>query len=172
MKIGVFGSAFGELVEANRKKAREIGRLTARKGHTLVTGACSGLPYEAVLAAKAAGGRVIGYSPAKDEDEHKEKYSYPVEDFDKIFYTGLGKKGRNILNIRNSDAVLIISGRTGTLNEFTIAWDAGKRIGVLKGSGGVADLIPKIVEAARKETGAELVYSESPKELVEKITEG
>jgi uncharacterized protein (TIGR00725 family) len=143
--------------------------LIAEKGHTLVTGACPGIPYEAVLAANEIGGKVIGYSPAKDEKEHIEKYGYPVKGFDKIHYTGLGKKGRNILNVRNSDAVVIISGRIGTLNEFTIAYDMGKRIGVLKGSGGITDLIPEIVEVAKKKTDAKIIYSENPEKLMDAI---
>ena len=64
MKIGVYGSASGELSDETKEKAREIGRQIAKKGHIVVTGACLGLPYEAVLGAYEVGGKCIGYSPA------------------------------------------------------------------------------------------------------------
>ncbi len=60
-----------------------------------------------------------------------------------IIFTGFGYKGRNVINVRCADIVLILGGATGTLNEFTIAYDEGKIIGVLEGSGGIADHIER-----------------------------
>jgi hypothetical protein len=53
MKIAVYGSASGEISQETREKARKIGREIARREHDLITGACPGLPYEAVEAAFA-----------------------------------------------------------------------------------------------------------------------
>ena len=69
----------------------------------------------------------------------------PKHGADVIVYTGFGYKGRNVINIRSSDIVLFFGGATGTLNEFTIAYDEGKIIGVLEGSGGVAEHIREII---------------------------
>jgi class 3 adenylate cyclase len=38
--------------------------------------------------------------------------------------------------VRSADIVLLFSGGIGTLNEFTIAYDEGKIIGLLQGTGG------------------------------------
>jgi hypothetical protein len=62
--------------------------------------------------------------------------------------------------------VLIIGGATGTLNEFTIAYDEGKIIGVLEGSGGVADYIQKIIEICKKPTAGAVLRAAEPIDLL------
>lgn len=56
----------------------------------------------------------------------------------------------------------------GTLNEFTIAYEDGKPIGVLEGSGGTADLIRELLKKPHRE-GAEVVYDKDPKKLISKL---
>ena len=85
-----------------------------------------------------------------------------------IIYTGFDYSGRNLLLTRASDAVIVINGRIGTLNEFTIAFEDRKPIGVLIESGGSADLIKGIVKAAQKGAG-KIIYHNEPKVLVEKV---
>ena len=146
-------------------KAREIGREIARQGHTLITGACPGYPYEAVLGAEEQEGQVIGFSPFKTKKEH-EVDGYPTQGFTKIRYTGKGKPGRNILSSREAEAAIIINGKIGTLNEFTLMYTAGKNIGVLKGSGGIADLLPRIIKTANKPTESKILFEKDPVKLV------
>src|SRR5260370_35878871 len=74
--------------------------------------------------------------------------------------------GREVHNIHSSDVVVIAGGRSGTLGEFAIAFDEGKLIGVLTGSGGMADEIQGIVPKLGKATGAQLVYESDPVRLV------
>ncbi len=69
---------------------------------------------------------------------------------------------------RASDAVIVICGRIGTLNEFTIAFEDNKPIGVLIGTGGTADMIKEIIKRGHRGPG-KVVYSKNPKELVEKL---
>jgi predicted Rossmann-fold nucleotide-binding protein len=52
--------------------------------------------------------------------------------------------GREVVNIRSSDVVIIIGGRSGTLGEFSIAYDEGKLIGILIGTGGITSEIKHI----------------------------
>jgi hypothetical protein len=66
--------------------------------------------------------------------------------------------------------VIIISGRMGTLNEFTIAYEDKKPIGVLEGSGGTADIIRSLLSKPHRK-GAPVVYDEDPKRLVEKLVD-
>jgi hypothetical protein len=54
----------------------------------------------------------------------------------------------------------------GTLNEFTVAYETGKIIGVLKNSGGTADLIEGIVSNLNKKTNSVLIYEEDPEKLI------
>ena len=62
----------------------------------------------------------------------------------------------------------IVGGRSGTLGEFAIAYDEGKIIAVLQGTGGIADHLPEVLKVIDKETGAEIVYETDPAALVEK----
>lgn len=149
MKIGVYGSAT-EFIDSVIPKAREIGRQIALNGHTVITGACTGLPYEAVKGAREIGGKSIGYSPASNLKEHLNKFKFPADAADEIIFTGLGKKGRNVLSVEESEASVFISGRIGTLNEFTIAYDNGKIMGILTGTGGVTDLVKNIIDYLKK----------------------
>ena len=170
MKIGVFVSAAQDTPKAVFDKAREIGRQIALRGGTVVTGACNGLPQQAVLGASAAGGKAIGFSPSKSEEEHKAK-GWPTQGFSEIRYTGIEMKARNLLSVEESDIAIIVNGRIGTLNEFTLAYDTGKVIGVLKNSGGISNLIPEIIKAANKPTTAKVIYDEDPVRLVERVVD-
>jgi predicted Rossmann-fold nucleotide-binding protein len=69
--------------------------------------------------------------------------------------------------VRSCDVVLIIAGSIGSLNEFTIAYDEGKVIGCLVGSGGVADEAGKIASTFPKQTRARMFYHDDPVELLD-----
>lgn len=171
LKVGVMGAASGDFTPDARAKARELGRIIAARGMVLISGAAPGLPLESAQGAQAAGGLSIGISPALSLDEHLHVYHSPVEGFDVLIYTGSGLMGREIVNIRSSDIVLIVSGHSGTLGEFAIAYDEGKLIGVLQGTGGIADIVPDLVEAIDKETGAVIIYDRDPEKLIDRVVD-
>ena len=170
--VGVMGSSSdGALANDERGLALVAGRLgqvIAERGCVLVTGATTGLPDIVSQAARSRGGLTIGISPAPSSNEHVSEYSLPYDGVDVMVYTGFGLKGRNVINIRTSDIVVICGGGIGTLNEFTIAYDEGKVIGVLEGTGGVADRIKQIVSLSSKDTGSELVFESDPEVLVDR----
>jgi uncharacterized protein (TIGR00725 family) len=91
----------------------------------------------------------------------------PEDGADVIIFTGFGYKGRNVINVRSADVVIIFGGAMGTLNEFTIAYDEGKIIGVLEGSGGVADHIREIIGLCKKPTRGAVLFDKDPSKLVE-----
>jgi len=168
-KICVSGAAeTGHCAESALELSKEIGRQIIKQGGVLVTGATSGIPYWAAIGAKEENGIVIGLSPAASEKAHIRKYRLPADFHDLIIYTGFEYAGRNLLLTRSSDAVIIVCGRIGTLNEFTIAFEDHKPIGVLIGSGGTADEVKKIVENSHRGPG-KIVYESNPKKLVEKL---
>lgn len=166
IKIGIMGSAESS-ESALRQKAEALGRAIARYDPILLTGATTGLVYVSGKAAHDAGALHIGVSPAADEREHAERYRLPIDACDAIIYTGFGLKGRNVVLVRSCDIVLFIAGSIGSLNEFTIAYDEGKVIGCLTGSGGVADEARKIVETLQKQTKARVLYGDDPIRLID-----
>ena len=169
MKIAVCGS--GTVTDKEiAKKAFEIGKELAHNDILLLTGAGNGYPHESAKGAFSVDGKIFGVSPAKDEKDHVNTYNFPKDIFTKIEYTGLGIPGRNFPLVKESDAIIIISGRIGTLNEFTIAFHTGKIIGILKDSGGVTEILEEIVDICNKNNEKyNIVYSSDIKELVQKV---
>ncbi|MCF7917677.1 LOG family protein [Candidatus Gracilibacteria bacterium] len=169
--IGVMGSASGHLMRNEKliADAREVGRQIALNKCLLANGACPGLPDEAARGAKEAGGKTFGVSPAISIESHLKKYKSPTKHYDSYLFTGLGLMMRDIINIRSSDGVIILPGGTGTLNEFTVAYDEGKPIGILTGHGGIADHIKTILRFCHRRVTNRMVFSSDPKELVRKL---
>jgi len=170
-KICVSGAAeTGHCAPDALEKAKALGSAIIKQGAVLVTGATTGAPYWAAIGAKEAGGFIVGVSPAGSEAEHVKKYELPLDYHDIIIYTGFGYSGRNLLLTRSSDAVLIVCGRIGTLDEFTIAFEDNKPIGILTGTGGMADEIRGLLEKAHRGMG-KVIFASDPKVLVNNILE-
>jgi uncharacterized protein (TIGR00725 family) len=169
LKIGVMGSATGKLSKHQKETAFMLGQTIASMDCITITGACPGLPLEAARGAKDAGGLVVGISPGLSEWEHIKKYHSPTEHHDVLIFTGSGLMGREVVNIRSSDIVVIIGGRSGTLGEFSIAYDEGKLIGILSGTGGITSEIKNILRIIKKKTGAKVIYDNDPKNLIERL---
>ena len=167
MVFGVMGSAGGEMPESAREKIYDLGAEVGKRGYTLVTGIAPGLPHDSVLGSKSEGGLTIGISPAQSLTEHIERYKSPTRGYDIIVYTGSGLMGREVENIQTCDAVVIVGGRSGTLGEFAIAYDQAKIIGVLEGTGGIADRIDDLLKVINKDTGAKVIGHSDPIKLVE-----
>jgi len=70
--------------------------------------------------------------------------------------------GREIENIRTCDVVVFAGQRSDTLGEFAIAYDEGKVLCVLCGTGGIADSIEHILKMVNKKTDAIIVYDADP----------
>jgi len=177
-KIGVFGSAVGS-EEAIQKKAYLIGKEIAKREGVVISGGCWGLPYMASKGAFENQGKTVAYSPGRNLKEHTIKNSFPKDVFTEFVFVPetfpfgddeiICRKYRNVISCAEADAGIIIGGRIGTINEFTILYDLGKVVGMLEGSGGSTDLIPKIIESANKASNSVLIQDEDPSGLVEKI---
>ena len=173
LKIGVMGSASGPQIEDQNaiEKARVLGREIGKRGHIFINGACPGLPNDALLAAKEEGALTIGISPAFSQSEHVEEYDSP-HSHDMVIYTGQGFMERDILNIRSSDGVVFIGGGVGTLNEFTVAYDEGRPIGVVTNSGGISNSIPHIIEElCQRKLAPNMVFDDDPVALLDRLEE-
>ncbi|HSI20415.1 MAG TPA: hypothetical protein VLA04_01730 [Verrucomicrobiae bacterium] len=167
-KIVVSGAAAGEAAETGEHFGYQVGKQVAIHGGIVVTGATSGVPYAAARGAKSVHGQVIGFSPANSILEHTKKYRLPIQHHDFIFFTGYDYAGRDTVLVDFADAVIEVSGRIGTLHEFTHAFERNKVIGILSGSGGIIDDIPLLMEKAHRGHGR-VVINDDPKELVRMV---
>jgi len=149
-------------------KAKELGREIIRQNGILVTGATTGFPLWSAIGAKEEKGTSVGLSPASTEAEHTNAYRLPIDYLDLIIYTGFGYSGRNLLLTRSSDAVFVGCGRIGTINEFTIAFEDGKPVGILEGDWETDEVIKNIIEKGRRQND-KVVFDSDPKRLVEKV---
>ncbi|MCX7589521.1 MAG: LOG family protein [Patescibacteria group bacterium] len=173
-KICVSGAAeTGHFKSDVLKIAEELGREIARHDCILVEGATTGFPFWSAKGAKEEGGTVIGFSPATSEKNHVEQYQLPLDYHDVIVYTGFDYSGRNLILTRAADAVIVGPGRLGTINEFTIAFEDKKPIGILEGDWETDDVLRLLIEKSHRadEMKDKIVFSSNPKEIVEKLLE-
>lgn len=169
IRIGVMGSAAEISDTEHIQQCRSLGRAIAKQGCCVLTGACPGMPHEVVLGAREAGGHSMGISPAVHLREHINLFNSPYKEYDVMIYTGLGLMGRELINIRSSDIIVVVGGRCGTLGEFAIAYEEGKLIGVLTGTGGITGVLPQLVDSLGKKTGSEVMYDANPQQLVTRL---
>lgn len=171
VKIGVSGAADTTYAGLDAfEKAKEIGREIARHGAIITTGATTGFPLYAAMGAKDECGFSIGFSPAATEREHVETYQLPLDYMDVVMYTGFGYSGRDLLFVRSSDAMVIGPGRIGTINEFAVAFEDHRPIGVLRSSSDTDELLDLIIDAAHR-PNTNIVFDTDPKALVEQLIE-
>ena len=122
----------GERPEHVLKIAEEVGRHIAQRDAVLITGGRQGVMKAASKGAKLKGGITVGILP-KGKDEANEYVDIPIS-------TNLGEM-RNYLIVYSADAVIAINGRTGTLNEITIALLLEKPLILIRNTGGCVDKI-------------------------------
>ncbi|HEY5549635.1 MAG TPA: hypothetical protein VIK37_00275 [Candidatus Saccharimonadales bacterium] len=170
-QICVSGAAKGETVEHGRQLAEGLGIAIAKAGHTLLTGATTGLPEYAAESYKGAGGRVsLGISPAATKVEHIIKYRLPTKPYDLILYSGLHYVGRDALLINSADAVACVGGRMGTLHEITIALETETPVAILNGAGGISDEINNLLTILPNADKSLIIADTDPDRLIEKLT--
>ncbi len=171
VKIGVSGAAeTGHCGLDAFEKAKEVGREIAKHGGIITTGATTGFPMYAAMGAKDECGFSIGFSPAATEREHVETYKLPLDFMDVILYTGFGYSGRDLLFVRSSDAMIIGCGRIGTLNEFSIAFEDRRPLGILEGTWETDEILKHIIEEAHRPNDR-IVFDSDPKAIVERLIE-
>lgn len=167
-QICISAASKGKSVGRGKDMAYETGKAIAERGHTLLTGATTGLPYHAARGAKAADGQSVGISPASSRLEHIRKYRLPTDMYDTVLYTGLNYVGRDTLLINCADAVIIIGGRLGTTHEFTVAIETGKPVAILRGAEGTSKLFDELMHAAGRRKGS-IIEGDDPEELLHKL---
>ena len=143
------------------RAAEDVGRLIAERKGIVVTGGLSGVMEAASRGARSAGGLVIGILPGFDKRDANEFVDIAIT-------TGMGWM-RNTLTVRAADAVIMISGGIGTLNELTVAYEIKPTV-ILEGTGGWSSRIREVAyEGKHLEEAkiAELHYAQTPQEAVD-----
>jgi uncharacterized protein (TIGR00725 family) len=149
-QICVSGAAKGDSVEQGKKLVESAAEAIAKAGHSLMTGATTGLPELAAGAFIKAGGKIsLGISPASTKVEHVLKYHLPTDNYDVILYTGLHYVGRDALLINSADAVISA---------------------LLQGAGGVSAEIEKLLDAIPITHRKLVIVDTDPDRLVAKLT--
>lgn len=121
--------------------AYSVGQLIARSGAALVSGGTTGVMEAASRGARDAGGLTIGVLPGTERGAANEYVDIALP-------TGLGT-ARNLIYTRGCDAVIMIGGGAGTLNELTIAYQGRRSVVVVEGTGGWADRIRGVLVDGR-----------------------
>jgi uncharacterized protein (TIGR00725 family) len=173
IKIGVMGSASTSIAAEGRQRidalAIRLGKKIAAAACVLLTGELDGIPGRVVEVHRQHGGLSVGISPAHSAVEHAALYDIPPCPSTVVIYSGFGFKGRNVIAVRSADIVILVSGGIGTLNEFTIAYDEGKVIGLLQGTGGVTDVAQTLLATLPvRSTGAVVIADPDPEQLIDR----
>jgi uncharacterized protein (TIGR00725 family) len=138
LQIGVMGSAadlkYSKEVELIAEK---IGELIARSGNIVVYGAekdYDSLSTAAARGAKRANGTTVGVTYSRGKDIHDK------ENTDILIVSGLERGGgRELVLVNSCDAIITISGGSGTLTELAIAYQLDIPMISVVGSGGWSD---------------------------------
>lgn len=163
MQIGVMGSCvdlkYSKKIE---KLAEDVGFWVAKKKATLIFGAekdSDSLSTAACRGAKKAGGLTIGITYGKG-------LKVVEKNADVVIASGLERGGgRELVLVLSCDAIIAISGGSGTLTEIAIAYQANIPIVVLKGTGGWSNKLANQFLDNRKRIRIEM--ANSPKDAVE-----
>jgi uncharacterized protein (TIGR00725 family) len=113
--VAVIGGGHAPPEECDQ--AARVGRALAEAGVVVVTGGLGGVMEAACRGARDGGGTSIGILPGADRDSANAYVDVAVA-------TGMGE-GRNVLVVRNADAVVAVGGEFGTLSEVALALQAG-----------------------------------------------
>lgn len=162
-QIGVMGSAADLNYSKEFEQAAEkMGELIAQKNGILFFGAekdSDSLSTAACRGAKKFNGLTVGITYGK----HKDVFQ---KDADVIIPCGLERGGgRELVLVLGCDAVIAISGGSGTLTELAIAYQADIPMIALKGYGGWADKLAGEFFDNRKRRP--VLLANTPEEAVE-----
>lgn len=135
LQIGVMGSAADLNYSADLERlAEEVGFYVAQSGATLMFGAekdYDSLSTAACRGAKRAGGLTVGVTYGKGLEVYEKEFA------DVIIASGLERGGgRELALVLSCDAIITLSGGSGTLTEIAIAYQANIPIVALGSTGG------------------------------------
>ncbi len=138
VQIGVIGSMadlqYKAGTEQTEQLAKELGETIAAAGYVLIFGAekdSDSLPTVAAVACRQSGGLTIGITYEKGTK------IYDQDSASVVIATGLVRGGgREMVQALSCDGIIALAGGSGTLNEITVAYQAGIPVVMVRGFGG------------------------------------
>jgi hypothetical protein len=163
MKILMLGSWEKHKAISCQKEAEGIGKLLAENGHILISGGGTGVSEIVVNSYKKNKGKqYICYIPSRKQMEKVGEELGPKPD--KLIETNLDYPERNIVMVRECDALIALHGGLGTLTEIIHAVkDYNKKVSVID-FGDLAKWIKAIPELHKK-----VFLTEDTKKAVEHL---
>lgn len=116
--VGVIGA--GQASPQGLASARELGRLLAQGGATIICGGLGGIMAAACQGARDAGGETIGLLPGGDAGAANPFVTLAIP-------TSLGH-ARNVLIAQAAEVLVAVEGEYGTLSEIAIALKLAKPV--------------------------------------------
>ena len=157
IQVLVIGSDGDHCPQTTYDAAKEVGAQIAARSAITVTGGLGGMMEAACRGAKEKGGMVVGIIPNEDMS-----YANPYCDI--IIPTGIGF-ARNFITAYSADVAIVVGGGAGTYIEACVAYQKGKPIVALTGTGGTADKIADTFLDDRKTV--KVFSASSPKDAVD-----
>ncbi len=118
--IAVVGAGEADATVELYEQAREVGRLVAERGGTVVCGGLGGVMEAAARGASEAGGTSIGILPDEDRSRANDYLSFSVA-------SGTGY-ARNLTVVCSGDVIVAVGGGYGTLSEIGLAKKVGRPV--------------------------------------------
>lgn len=148
--------------------AFEVGKEIALSGNITVYGAekdYDSLSTAASRGAKSVGGLTVGVTYGKSKDIWDKEGNTDI-----LICTGMDRGGgREFVLVNSCDAIITVSGGSGTLTEIAIAYQSNIPVVVIEGSGGWSDKIADTYLDTRKRILA--IKSASAKDAVIRVLE-
>ncbi|MFT7557713.1 MAG: hypothetical protein ACI83D_000381 [Planctomycetota bacterium] len=148
--------------------AEKLGQTIALHGHTLMTGSTIGFSLWSAKGAQSHNGRVVTFSPGKNKYEHEHVFQLPLQYADTYIFTGMGKAGKNILMTRSADVVIFGPGSIDVVQEFTIALQEEKPIGILEGPWQTDPCFSEILQSSSY-SQKDVIHDADPRRLLEQL---
>ncbi len=158
IQVLVIGSDGDHCPQTTYDAAKEVGAQIAARNAITVTGGLGGVMEAACRGAKEKGGMVVGIIPNEDMS-----YANPYCDI--IIPTGIGF-ARNFITAYSADVAIVVGGGAGTYIEACVAYQKGKPIVALTGTGGTADKIADTFLDDRKTV--KVISASNPKDAVDR----
>lgn len=109
--VSIFGSARAKEDHKDYKKARQLGKMLAENGITVLTGGGPGIMEAANRGATEAGGQSVGLNIELPFEQKPNPYAKKVVTFNYFFV-------RKVMLVKYASAFVIFPGGFGTLDEF------------------------------------------------------
>lgn len=167
MKIAIISSASEKTSKESEGLTYQIvKKISQIKNIEIMTGGSLGIPGLVVKKAKDFGVRTVAYSPDRHINDHNNRFdNLHTEYFDEIKFIP-GFTARSLQMIHDTEKILLLNGSIGTLSEFTIALEEGKKVGIITNTGGIADHIEYILSIAEKEFPGQVFFSDDYEEVI------